>query len=62
MSDLVEALEQLVREHRRIGSPMPDFLLPGFTRTTFADGLAILGSRRPRKWSRCSRGTTGATI
>jgi len=29
MSDLLDALERLLAEHRRIGSPVPDYLRPG---------------------------------
>jgi len=42
MSELVDALERLMLEHRRIGSQVPDFLLPGLDPETIRERIATL--------------------
>jgi len=47
MSELVDALERLMVEHRRIGSPLPDFLLPGLDPAAIRARIATLGMNAP---------------
>jgi hypothetical protein len=47
MSELVDALERLMIEHRRVGSPLPDFLLPGLDSTAIRKRIAPLGLEPP---------------
>ena len=47
MSEVVEALDRLVSEHRRVGSPTPDFLLPGIDPDIIRTRLADLGMVAP---------------
>ena len=47
MSELVDALERLMLEHRRIGSPVPDFLLPGLDPPAIRARIATLGLEAP---------------
>jgi hypothetical protein len=49
MSELVEALDRLVSEHRRIGSPMPDFLVPGIHPDDVRARLGDLGLKPPEE-------------
>jgi hypothetical protein len=42
MSALVDALDRLMAEHRRIGSPLPDFLLPGLEPAAIRARIAAL--------------------
>lgn len=47
MSELVDALDRLMAEHRRIGSPVPDFLLPGIDPATIRARIATIGIDAP---------------
>jgi hypothetical protein len=47
MSELVDALDRLMLEHRRIGSPLPDFLLPGLEPAAIRARIASLGFDPP---------------
>jgi hypothetical protein len=47
MSALVDALDQLMLEHRRIGSPVPDFLIPGPQPAAIRARVARLGLEAP---------------
>jgi hypothetical protein len=47
MSELVEALERLMLEHRRVGSPLADFLRPGLEPAAIREQIAPLGLEPP---------------
>ena len=47
MSELVDALDRLMLEHRRIGSPVPDFLLPGLDPAAIRARIVTLGLEAP---------------
>ena len=47
MSELVDALERLMAEHRRVGSPFPDYLLPGLDPATIRAQIATIGLEAP---------------
>jgi hypothetical protein len=47
MSELVDALDRLMGEHRRIGSPVADFLLPGLHPAAIRARIATIGLEAP---------------
>ena len=47
MSELVDALERLMVEHRRVGSPVPDYLLPGLDPAAIRARIAPHGLEPP---------------
>ena len=47
MSELTDALDRLMLEHRRIGSPVPDFLRPGSEPAKIRKRIAALGLEPP---------------
>jgi hypothetical protein len=47
MSALTDALDRLMDQHRRIGSPLPDFLLPGLEPAAIRARIARMGLEPP---------------